>query len=88
MTLMANYYGNRPYASIMGLLAVLATTAGAIAAYGAGLVYDHFGGYAGAFYAVSLLCFAGFAALLLARPPVRKATPPLAIVDSDIYVHS
>ncbi len=88
MTLMANYYGNRPFASIMGLLAVLATTAGAIAAYGAGLVYDRFGSYAGAYYAVSLLCFAGFAALLLTRPPVRKATPPLAIVDRDSHVHS
>ena len=80
MTLMANYFGNKPFASIMGLLAVLSTTAGAIVAYGAGLVYDHFGSYAGAYYAVALLCFAGFAALVLARPPVPKATAPLAIV--------
>jgi len=82
MTMMSNYYGDRPYASIIGFLAVLATTAGAIAAYGAGLVYDHFGSYAGAFYGVALLCFAGFVILLFIKPPVRKAVLHMAAVGA------
>jgi MFS family permease len=78
MATMLNYYGNRPYADIMGLLAVLSTTAGALAAYSAGFMYDHFGSYVGAFYGVALLCFAGAVIVAFTKPPVRKPAPQMA----------
>jgi len=78
MATLSNYFGDRPYADIMGLLAVLSTTGGAIAAYSAGLIFDHFGSYAWAFYGVGLLCLAGFFVLIFVKPPVRKAVPAVA----------
>jgi fucose permease len=58
----------------VGVFMFVGTTAGAIAAFAAGYVYDRFGSYAGAFEAVSVLCFAGFVLQLFLRPPVRQTT--------------
>jgi MFS family permease len=77
MTLAANYFGEKAYASVVGLLAVSGCTAGAGASYGAGYVYDHFGSYSIAFYSSSMLCLVGFVILLLMKAPARKAPHPM-----------
>jgi len=78
MTLPGNYYGAKAYASILGVLIAVGTTAGAGGPYLAGKVYDHSGSYAPAFYAVAGLSFAAAVVLLFATPPVRRGLASLA----------
>jgi cyanate permease len=78
MTLPGNYYGAKAYASILGVLIAVGTTAGAGGPYLAGKVYDHYGSYAPMFYAVAGLSFAATVVLLLATPPVRRGAESLA----------
>ena len=78
MTLPGNYYGARAYASVLGVMIAVGTTAGAGGPYLAGKVYDHYGSYAPTFYSVAGLSFAAAAALLFATPPVRRPAPSLA----------
>jgi hypothetical protein len=78
MTTMSNYFGDKPFADIMGFLAVLSTTIGALAAYLAGLAFDRLGSYRIAFYGVALVCFAGCVILAFLKPPVRKVARQLA----------
>ena len=80
LTVLPNWFGNRPYASLVGITGAVSFTVGAIASYGAGYVYDHFHSYALAFYPCSICCFMGFVILLFVRPPVRKATNLLPLV--------
>ncbi len=80
--LLANYYGNRPYAHVMGIKWIFTTTSGAIASYGGGYAFDHFGTYAPAFYACAILSILGFVILLFVRPPVRKDTEPLVTANA------
>jgi MFS family permease len=79
LALLANWFGNKPYASLVGFLSAAGFTFGAIASYGAGYAYDHFHSYALAFYSCSLCCFLGFVILLFVRPPVRRALTSLAM---------
>jgi MFS family permease len=79
LALLANWFGNKPYASLVGYISAAGFTFGAIASYGAGYAYDHFHSYALAFYPCSLCCFLGFVILLFVRPPVRRAPNPLAM---------
>ena len=79
MTIPANYFGNRPYASIVGLLSATGPTAGAMAAWGAGFVYSHLGSYRLAFSLIAAACFAGSLLALLATPPLSKAAPAVAL---------
>jgi MFS family permease len=78
MALPANYYGTQAYAPIVAVVIAVGTTAGAAGPFAAGYIYDRFGSYEPAFYAVSALSF--FAALLLffAAPPVHKAARSFA----------
>ena len=78
----ANWFGNKPYASLVGYISAAGFTFGAIASYGAGYAYDHFHSYALAFYPCSLCCFLGFVILLFVRPPVRKAHNPVAMATA------
>lgn len=73
MTLPVNYFGEKAYPLVVGILMVVATTAGAIGASGAGYEYDHFGSYTRAFYLVAILSFLGSILSLFMTPPVRKA---------------
>ncbi len=73
MTLPANYFGSRAYASVVGVVIAVGTTAGAAGAYAAGFVFDRYGTYQLAFYSVAGLSFLGALLLLLTKPPVRKA---------------
>ncbi len=79
LALLANWFGNKPYASLVGYISAAGFTVGAIASYGAGYAYDHFHSYALAFYACSLCCFLGFVILLFVRPPARRAAKPVAM---------
>jgi MFS family permease len=78
MTLPGNYFGAKAYASILGVLIAVGTTAGAAGPYLAGIVYDHYASYAPAFYSVAGLSFAAVVALLFATPPARRTAPSLA----------
>jgi len=78
MTLPGNYFGRKAYASILGVMIAVGTTAGAAGPYLAGIVYDHYASYAPAFYSVAGLSFAAVTALLFATPPVRRTAPSLA----------
>jgi cyanate permease len=77
MVLPANYYGVKAYASVISVVMVVGTTAGAAGAYVAGVVFDHVGSYTPVFYSVSGLAFLAAVALLFATPPVRKAARSL-----------
>jgi predicted MFS family arabinose efflux permease len=79
--LLANNYGNRAYAHVMGIKWIFTTTSGAIASYGGGYAFDHFGTYAPAFYACAVLSILGFVILLFVQPPVRKDTKPFIAVQ-------
>ena len=78
MTLPGNYFGAKAYASILGVMIAVGTTAGAAGPYLAGIVYDHYGSYAPAFYSIAGLSFAAVFALLFATPPGRRTAPALA----------
>ena len=78
MALPANYYGAHAYAPIVAVAIVVGTTAGAAGPIAAGYIYDRFGSYEPAFYAVSGLSFLAALLLLFAAPPVRKTARSLA----------
>ncbi len=79
MALQANYFGVKAFASIIGLLAIIATTVAAISTYTAGCIYDHFGSYSRFFISIGGISFAGFLILMLVRPPRRKSVVPLTM---------
>jgi MFS family permease len=83
MTLPANYFGVKSYASVMGLLATIATTLAAVATYSAGYIYDHFGSYSRFFIPVGGMCFVGFVILLFVRPPRRKPAEPIPLAVAN-----
>jgi MFS family permease len=78
MTLPGNYYGARAYASVLGVMIAVGTTAGAGGPYLAGKVYDHYRSYATSFYSVAGLSFAAAAVLLFATPPIPRGCESLA----------
>ena len=73
MAIPANYYGTHAYAAVVAVVIAVGTTAGAVGPVAAGYIYDRFGSYEPAFYAVSGLSFFGALLLLFAAPPVHKA---------------
>ncbi len=82
LTVLPNWFGNKPYASLVGITGAAGFTFGSIASYGAGYAYDHFHSYALAFYPCSLCCFLGFVILLFVRPPVRRAPRSLRAAET------
>lgn len=69
MILPGQYFGDRAYVAIMGVILALSTTYGAIGAFGAGFSFDHFGSYAPAFYCVVVLSLVGAILALFLRAP-------------------
>lgn len=78
MAIPANYYGTRAYAPIIAVVIAVGTTAGAAGPFAAGYIYDRFGSYEPAFYAVAGLSFFAALLLLFAAPPVHKAARSFA----------
>jgi MFS family permease len=74
-TILSNYYGPKVYPSLLGITTPLGTTLGAIGPYVAGRFYDHFHTYSQIFTIVAVICFASAGLYLLAKPPVRSASP-------------
>lgn len=81
MALPANYYGPRAYAPTIAVAIVVGTTAGAAGPFVAGYIYDHFGSYDPAFYAVSALSFLAALLLPFAMPPAHQALRSFAPAD-------
>jgi MFS family permease len=81
MTVLSNYFGSRAYASVIGITLAVQTTAGAIASFLTGDVYERTGSYTIAFVGTAVLCFAGALVLLLVRPPRR---PLPADVENEL----
>lgn len=77
MSLLANYYGARPFAALFGMLLAIGTLAAALLAGGAGALFEKLHTYAPSFQlcaaltAVGLICIAG------AAPP--RETAPAAV---------
>lgn len=77
MTLAANYFGEKAYPSVLGALTAMGTIGTSLSTIGAGYLYDHFGSYAVAFYAVSVLCVLGFLLMVWIKPPTRRGMPAI-----------
>lgn len=71
MTVLSNYFGSKAYASVIGITLAVQTTAGALASFITGDVYERFGSYTFAFVGMAVLCFAGALVLLIVRAPRR-----------------
>ncbi|MGB9067186.1 MAG: MFS transporter [Candidatus Acidiferrales bacterium] len=78
MVLPANYYGVKGYPPVISLMMVIGTTAGAVGATLAGLVFDHFHSYSPVFYFVAALSLVSALALLIMKPAHKRAAPLLA----------
>jgi len=78
MTVLSNYFGTRPFASLAGLAVAINTTLSAVTPYVAGWLYDSGRGYGGSFYFLSGWCLIGGLALLILRPPRLNRSAPLA----------
>ncbi|HXO88188.1 MAG TPA: MFS transporter [Candidatus Acidoferrales bacterium] len=76
MVLPANYYGVKGYPPVISFMMVIGTTAGAVGATLAGMVFDHFHSYSPVFYFVASLSLVSALALLIMKP-ARKRTAPL-----------
>jgi len=74
-TLTANYFGETAYAPILGVARLFLTLAPAAMTVLAGVVFDHFGSYALAFYSTAGICFLGGLVMPFVSPPVRKSPP-------------
>ena len=72
MVLPANYYGVKGYAPVISFMMVIGTTAGALGATLAGVIFDRYRSYTPAFYCVAALSVLAAIVLLLMKP-ARKA---------------
>ena len=70
-TLAVNYFGKTAYAPINGVISVFLTLVPAGMAILAGIVFDHSGSYAPAFYSEAVICILAGLIMLFAVPPVR-----------------
>lgn len=73
MTVLSNYFGMRPFASLSGIAIAINTGFSVIAPWVGGYLFDRGAGYGGTFYTVAAWCFAGAAVLFLLKQPHRPA---------------
>jgi len=71
-TVLSNYFGTKPFASLTGLTIAVNTTMGAIGPFVAGRLYDNGYGYRGVFYTIAIWCVAGAIIMFLIKPPFKK----------------
>ena len=71
MTVLSNYYGVAPFATLSGVAVALNTTLSATTPFIAGWMYDRGLGYGGSFYATAAWCFLAGVVLLVMRRPGR-----------------
>ena len=73
MTVLGNYFGMRPFASLSGVAIAINTGCSVIAPWVGGYLFDKGAGYGSTFYTVAAWCFAGAAVLFLLKQPRRPA---------------
>jgi predicted MFS family arabinose efflux permease len=78
MVLPANYYGVKGYPAVISLMMVVGTTAGALGARIAGMVFDRVHSYTPVFYCVAGLSVLASIVLLLMKP-ARKSADGVAV---------
>ena len=81
MVLPANYYGVKGYPPVVSFMMVIGTTAGAVGATLAGMVFDHFHSYSPVFYFVAALSLVSALALLIMKPARKRAAPLVAAAE-------
>jgi len=69
MTMVADYFGTRRFATLRGLASSLQTPAGVVAPVFAGFVFDQTGSYQGIFIGYALVTAMGALAIWLIRRP-------------------
>jgi MFS family permease len=74
MSLLANYYGARPFAALFGMLLAVGTLAAAMLAGGAGAVFETLHTYTPTFQLCAALSAVGMLCIALAAPP-RETAP-------------
>jgi MFS family permease len=74
MVLPANYYGLRGYPPVISFMMVIGTTAGALGARIAGMVFDRIHSYTPVFYCVAALSIVSAIALLMMKPARKPAS--------------
>jgi MFS family permease len=74
MSLLANYYGARPFAALFGMLLAIGTLAAALLADGAGALFEQLHTYAPSFQLCAALTAVGLICIAAAAPP-REAAP-------------
>lgn len=72
MTVLSNYFGLKPFASLSGIAIAINTGCSVIAPWVGGYLFDHGAGYAGTFYTVAAWCVAGAAVLFVLKQPRRS----------------
>jgi len=82
MVLPANYYGLKGYPPVISFMMVVGTTAGALGARIAGMVFDRVHSYTPVFYCVAALSVLSAIVLLLIKP-ARKPASGLAAVAAE-----
>ena len=70
-TLAVNYFGKTAYPTLMGVTGLFLALIPAIGIVLTGMVFDHFGSYALAFYSSAALCILGGLTMPFVVPPVR-----------------
>lgn len=71
MVLVGNYFGKKPYASLVGIIWPIITISTALAPVLAGIAFDRLHSYALPFYIAAGLCLVGGMLVFRAAPPVR-----------------
>lgn len=79
MVLPANYYGVKGYAPVISFMMVIGTTAGAVGATLAGVVFDRTHSYAPIFYGTASLSLLAAIVLLVMKPARKREVPVTAI---------
>jgi cyanate permease len=82
MAVLANYFGSKAYASVVGLALAVQTAVGASSPYIVGGLYDTSHTYAPSFRFLAAVCLVGAAILFAIRPPLRRA-PMGAAADAS-----
>ncbi len=77
--LLANYFGNRNYASLIAIRGLIVTPVSALGPIVAGRTFDLTGSYTSVFLSIAVIGLIPILVLLVMRPPVPAAAAPLGV---------
>lgn len=78
MALLANYFGTKAYALLVGVTLAVQPTVSSLSPSIAGRLYDQYGSYDLSIYPIATLCFVSALVLTWLRPPVRRESSGVA----------